>query len=58
MTKDKLAEMIQKGFIKVDEKLDDMKKDIAALVRHTANVVQREEFDKLEGRVEIMEKIK
>jgi len=71
ITIDDLAVMIQKGFDntatkeqfshietridKVEKRLDDVDKTLRAIKRDTANIVHKEDFDKLEGRVGILE---
>jgi len=70
ITIDELAIIINKGFDgqmeymekkfndmdkSVNKRFDNVEKTLTAIKKDTANVVQQEEFDKLEGRVVILE---
>ena len=64
ITMEKLAQMIGKGFSgqdekfnKIDERFEDVKKDLTFIKGQLADVVHQSEFDKLEGRVEYLENI-
>jgi len=72
ITTDLLAEMIQKGFTgqdersnkidqrlnKIDDKLDKIDKTLIKIQGQLGNKVDQQEFEKMEGRVEYLEKVK
>jgi len=65
VTTDQLAEMIQKGFTgqdekfnKIDQRLNKIDRTLIKIQGQLGNKVDQQEFEKLEGRVEYLEKIK
>lgn len=51
----KRFDKIDERFNKADKRIDNVEKTLTSIKRDTANIVHQEEFDKLEGRVGILE---
>lgn len=65
VTIDDLAMMVQKGFTGIDKQFDEVKEnirviknDLTIIKGQVGNKIDQHDFDKLESRVEYLEKVK